>query len=48
MFTSLIEAGVLHPMETEQIGFGGLEDAIKAYQTKAGSKKLVVKLQEED
>lgn len=47
LFTSLVEAGVLHPMETEQVGSGGLEDAIKAYQTKAGSKKLVVKLQDE-
>jgi NADPH:quinone reductase-like Zn-dependent oxidoreductase len=48
IFTSLIEAGVLHPMELEQVGSGGLEDAIKAYQTKAGSKKLVVKIQDEN
>ena len=48
IFTSLIEAGVLHPMEVEQIGSGGLEDSIKAYQTKAGSKKLVVKIQDEN
>ena len=47
MITSLIESGVLHPMEVEQVGSGGFEDAIKAYQTKAGSKKLVVKIQDE-
>lgn len=47
LLTSLIESGVLHPMETEQVGSGGFEDAITAYQTKAGSKKLVVKLQDE-
>ena len=47
LFTSLIESGALHPMEIEQIGSGGFEDSIKAYQTKAGSKKLVVKLQDE-
>ena len=47
MITSLVESGVLHPMEVEQVGSGGFEDAIKAYQTKAGSKKLVVKIQDE-
>ena len=47
MITSLFEAGVLRPQEQEEIGSGGLEDAIKAYKHKAGSRKVVVKLQDE-
>ena len=47
LIVSLFEAGVLTPMPLEQVGSGGLEDAITAYKRKAGSKKLVVKIQDE-
>lgn len=47
VITSLFEAGKIHPQEHEEIGSGGLEDAIKAYKHKAGSRKVVVKIQDE-
>ena len=48
MLTSLFEAGKLHPMEHEEVGSGGLEDAVKAYSYKSKSgKKVVVKIQDE-
>ncbi|WPH02261.1 Hypothetical protein R9X50_00511700 [Acrodontium crateriforme] len=43
----LFEAGVILPQDHEVIGTGGLEDAIKAFKHKAGSKKVVVKIQDE-
>lgn len=47
VITYLYESGVVLPHEQDVVGKGGIEDAITAYKHKAGSKKVVVKLQDE-
>jgi hypothetical protein len=43
----LFEKGKLFAQEHEEIGSGGLEDAIKAFKHKGDGRKVIVKIQDE-
>jgi hypothetical protein len=44
---SLFEKGKLQAQEYEEIGSGGLGDAIKAFKHKGDGRKVIVKIQDE-
>lgn len=47
MLTKMYEAEILKPMDYEQVGSGGLEDALRAYKKTSYGRKVVIKIDDE-